>query len=281
MSLNRGRTTSAAVSTYGGPIVYHENYNNSGGNISFTRAFTRSTLNSTNELEGNGFASFLLGAPSGGSCGRQPHASLRVVLRGAVDPGRLADQQQADPQPRLPLGRQWLGDGGGQHAELRVRSDDRQSGVGARRSAGDGRPHVRRRRRRPGQAWKIDKDNYQARVGTAYSLNEKTVLRAGWGKYFLNPTSQGFNNGFSQSTTSLRRPTATARRPTRCRTRGRTAFRPRLAALWARMTFLGRGPSFSNPDFIVPNVAPVLRRRPARAAVADFARRDLRRQPEL
>ena len=31
----------------------------------------------------------------------------------------------------------------------------------------------------------------------AYSLNEKTVLRAGYGKYFLNPTSQGNNAGFS------------------------------------------------------------------------------------
>ncbi|MFL5899608.1 MAG: DEAD/DEAH box helicase family protein, partial [Solirubrobacterales bacterium] len=36
--------------------VYNENYNNSGGNISFTRAFTRSTLNSTSVLEGNAFA---------------------------------------------------------------------------------------------------------------------------------------------------------------------------------------------------------------------------------
>ena len=29
----------------------------------------------------------------------------------------------------------------------------------------------------------------------AYSINEKTVLRGGYGKYFLNPTGQSFNNG--------------------------------------------------------------------------------------
>ena len=52
--------------------VYNENYNNSGGNISFTRAFTRSTLNSTSVLEGNGFASFLLGAPSSGNVDVNP-----------------------------------------------------------------------------------------------------------------------------------------------------------------------------------------------------------------
>ncbi len=43
----------------------------------------------------------------------------------------------------------------------------------------------------PDRPWKLDKDNWQARVGAAYSLNEKTVLRAGYGKYYLNPTSQG------------------------------------------------------------------------------------------
>ena len=76
--------------------VYNENYNNSGGNITFTRAFTRSTLNSTSVLEGNAFASFLLGAPSSGQVDVNPQAALRVVLRGALDPGRLAGQQQAD-----------------------------------------------------------------------------------------------------------------------------------------------------------------------------------------
>ena len=49
----------------------------------------------------------------------------------------------------------------------------------------------------PNRPWKLDKDNWQARVGMAYSLNEKTVVRAGYGKYFLNPTGQGNNAGFS------------------------------------------------------------------------------------
>ena len=62
--------------------------------------------------------------------GRQPEAALPVVLRGALDPGRLARQQQADAEPRLPLGHQRFRDGRKQHAELRVRPDDRQSGVG-------------------------------------------------------------------------------------------------------------------------------------------------------
>ena len=84
--------------------------------------------------------------------GRQPEAALPVALRGALDPGRLARQQQADAEPRLPLGHQRFRDGRRQHAELRVRPDDRQSGVGTRRYASDGWHQVRRRRRRPGPA---------------------------------------------------------------------------------------------------------------------------------
>ena len=52
----------------------------------------------------------------------------------------------------------------------------------------------------PDRPWKLDKNNYQFRVGGAYSMNEKTVLRGGYGKYFLNPTAQGTNAGFSQGT---------------------------------------------------------------------------------
>src|SRR6185436_3965788 len=47
--------------------VYNDNYGNAGGQIDFTRGFTRSTINSTSNLEGNAWASFLLGAPSGGN----------------------------------------------------------------------------------------------------------------------------------------------------------------------------------------------------------------------
>ena len=132
--------------------VHNENYNNSGGLVQFNRNFTRSTLNSTSALEGNAFASFLLGAPSGGGVDVNPVAHYKWFFAAPVDPGRLARQQQADAEPRLPLGRQRFGHRREQPAELRVRPDHRQPGVGARRSAGAGRHPVRRRGRRPGSA---------------------------------------------------------------------------------------------------------------------------------
>src|SRR5688572_4018112 len=52
--------------------VFNENYNNSGGFLRFERGFTRSTLNSTAALEGNAFASFLLGAINNGNVDVNP-----------------------------------------------------------------------------------------------------------------------------------------------------------------------------------------------------------------
>ena len=133
----------------------------------------------------------------------------------------------------------------------------------------------------PEQPWKLDKNNYQFRVGTAYQLNEKTVLRGGWGKYFLNPTSQSFNNGFSLSTPLIastdgnRTPTYALGNP------WPSGIQAPPGSSLGPLTFLGRDPSFVEPELHRAERAPVLGRRPARAAVADLARRDLRRQPQL
>ena len=88
----------------------------------------------------------------------------------------------------------------------------------------------------------------------AYSINEKTVLRAGYGKYFLNPTSQGNNAGFSQ-TTNIITSTDGNRTPTYLLSNPwPTGIQEPSGSALGPLTFLGRGPSFSNPDFVVPNV---------------------------
>ena len=53
---------------------------------------------------------------------------------------------------------------------------------------------------------------------------------------------------------SSRRTTATARRPMRWPTPGRTGSRHPPGSSLGAETFLGRGPTTSNPDFVVPNV---------------------------
>ena len=199
MSLNRGAHNIRTGLDMRWTNVYNENYNNSGGNISFTRAFTRSTLNSTSVLEGNGFASFLLGAPSGGNVdfNPAPHYEWFYMAPWIQDDWKVSNRLTVN------LGFRWDFNGSVKEADdmLNYAFDPTivnpisarvgQQVMGGLRFAGvDGAPD------RP---WKYDKNNYQLRTGLAYSIDEKTVLRAGWGKYYLNPTGQGSNNGFSQS----------------------------------------------------------------------------------
>ena len=262
--------------------VFNENYNNSGGLLNFNRDFTRSTLNSNNALEGNAFASFLLGAPSQRQRGRQPEAALQVVLRGALDPGRLARQQQADAEPRLPLGRQRFRDGREQHAELRVRPDDRQPGVGARRSAGAwagsgspawtapriGRGSSTRTTGRAASAWPTRSTRRPSSAPATASTSSTRRARATTPGSALDTQLIASNDGGRTPTYSLSNPWPNG-----------------IQAPPGKLAGPGDVPR-ARPELLEPRLrraerAPVLRGRPARAAVAHLARGDLRGKPQL
>ena len=101
---------------------------------------------------------------------------------------------------------------------------------------------------------KMDWNNFQPRAGAAYALNEKTVLRGGWGMFFLNPTFRGNLNGFSQSTPYIasldagRTPSSTIQNPFP------TGILQPAGSAPGMLTFLGQGPSFIDPNFRVPYV---------------------------
>jgi hypothetical protein len=234
--------------------VHNENYNNSGGQVTFNRQFTRSTLNSNSELEGNAFASFLLGAPNGGTVDVNPVAHYKWFFAAPW----IQDDWRVTNKLTLNLGFRWDINGSvtEENNQLNYAFDPTivnpvsarvgQQVLGGIRFAGvDGAPD------RP---WKLDKNNWQGRVGLAYSINDKTVVRGGYGKYFLNPTSQGNNAGFSLSNTLLssndggRTPTYALSNP------WPTGIQAPPGSARGAETFLGRGPGFSNPDFVVPNV---------------------------
>jgi hypothetical protein len=234
--------------------VHNENYNNSGGFVRFNRDFTERTLNSNNVLEGNAFASFLLGAPSEGRVEVNPTPHYKWFFAAPW----IQDDWRVTSNWTLNLGFRWDVNGSVKEANnmLNYAFDPTivnpvsarvgQQVMGGIRFAGvNGAPD------RP---WKLDKNNYQFRVGTAYTLNEKTVLRAGYGKYFLNPTSQGNNNGFSLAT-PLIASTDGGRNPTyRLSNPWPDGIQTPPGSALGAETFLGRGPDFSNPDFVVPNV---------------------------
>lgn len=254
VSLNRGNHNIRSGLDMRWTNVFNENYNNSGGQVTFNRDFTERTLNSTNVLEGNSFASFLLGAPDGGQVevNPTPHYKWFFMAPWIQDDWRVSNKLSVN------LGFRWDINGSvtEENDMLNYAFDPTivnpvsarvgQQVMGGIRFAGvDGAPN------RP---WKLDKNNYQFRVGAAYSLNEKTVLRAGYGKYFLNPTSQGNNAGFSLSTPLIasndggRTPTYALSNP------WPNGIQEPPGSALGPLTFLGRAPDFSNPDFVVPNV---------------------------
>jgi hypothetical protein len=234
--------------------VYNENYGNAGGTIGFDRAFTRSTLTSQNPLEGNAFASFLLGAPASGSVPVNlfPHYYWNFVAPWVQDDWRVTSKLT------LNLGFRWDFNSPVHESQNRlnyafdqtmvnpISSQIGQTVYGAVTFLGvNGNPTT---------PWKFDWNNWQPRAGAAYQLNDKTVLRAGYGRYFENPTGQGFTSGFSTSTSLVasndggRNPTYPLANPF-----PGGILQPPGAAL-GPLTFLGQGPGFSNPNFVVPNV---------------------------
>src|SRR5262249_50683902 len=52
----------------------------------------------------------------------------------------------------------------------------------------------------PRSAFDSNLKNVQPRLGAAYQLTPKTVLRGGWAIYYIAPTDVGQTAGFSQST---------------------------------------------------------------------------------
>jgi hypothetical protein len=234
--------------------VFNENYNDSGGFLNFNRDFTESTLNINNPLQGHSFASFLLGAPANGSVDVNPKPHYQWFFMAPW----IQDDWRVSSKLTLNLGFRWDINGSvtEENNMLNYAFDPTivnpvsarvgQQVMGGIRFAGvDGAPN------RP---WKLDKNNYQFRVGTAYQINEKTVFRAGYGKYFLNPTSQGNNAGFSLGT-QLIESTDGGRTPTyRLSNPWPNGIQAPPGSSLGPETFLGRGPNFSTPDFVVPNV---------------------------
>jgi len=105
--------------------------------------------------------------------------------------------------------------------------------------------------------FKYDKTNIQPRIGFAYSLNDKTVVRGGFGRYYLNPVgSPGYpTNGYSIQTPLI------ASTNNNLNALPDILSNPFPSGITAppgnRLgleTALGRGFSYSNPNFKTPHV---------------------------
>ena len=216
----------------------------------------------TTRSSGNAIASFLLGAPSGGGDRQQLLPDVPLELLRAVGPGRLAGHQSPDAEPRRALGPQHAGVRGGEPPQLRLRHRRRSTRCrrasisSGCRATGARRARLRRRRRQSDSTRTSATRTTSSRASASPTCsNDKTIVRGGYGLYYLNVVSTSASNGFG-----VRLRPITSLDGDRTSTYRAGAIRSRAGSLEAPgsslglETFLGRSPSFSNPDFVNPYV---------------------------
>jgi hypothetical protein len=100
----------------------------------------------------------------------------------------------------------------------------------------------------PRSPFNSDLNNFQPRIGAAYQLNSKTVLRGGYAVFYISPTDNGETSGFSQNTPyvatqdSGRTPFDTISNPFP------SGLIVPAGAAGGMSTFLGQGVTFANPE---------------------------------
>lgn len=171
--------------------------------LNFDRGFNQGPTPQTTGINiGNGLASFLLGAPSGGSLGRSATSTYTVKNLATY----LQDDYKLTPKLTLNLGLRWDFEGGltDRFNALTNFDPSLKAQVGTVPVTGGlifpGTGGLDRGIR------EASYKDFQPRLGFAYQLFNKTVVRGGYGIYHL-PTSGIFvtagRTGFDQSTPIL------------------------------------------------------------------------------
>ncbi len=234
--------------------------NYAAGRLNFDRGFTRADYLVQDAVSGNAVASLLLGYPASGLVDNNvfPYFQtlyyapwiqddIKLTRKLTINLGLRWDLNLPPTERFNRMNRGFLAD---QVNPISARIDQAKfpsfkvkGGIGFATANGI-----------PRSPFESDLNNIQPRVGAAYQLTAKTVLRGGWGIFYVSPVSRGANNGFSQSTPlvgtldSGRTPFATASNPFPS-----GVLQPTGARLGME-TFLGQGPAFSNPTARVPYV---------------------------
>jgi hypothetical protein len=183
---------------------YNDNTQNPGlaaGNYTFGKNWTQARALQGDAVSGNELATFLLGYPSSAYVDRNIDPSWRhnyYVLF-------FQDDWKLAPRLTLNLGLRWDYEAPNfERFDRMVRGldfnakspiADQVTGLNLRGAilfAGVGG--------QPRTAFIPDKNNFQPRVGVAWQVTNKWVLRGGYGLYYLGQNETGSNMGFSQRT---------------------------------------------------------------------------------
>ena len=180
---------------------------NSNGFFGFGRAFTRRDPNSADNTSGSSVASLLLGYPAGGNVGAGnaralqwhylalfAHDDMRVTSKLTLNLGLRWDYESGVTERHDRMVRGFAFDQPSPLAD-KVRTAPGASQCpacadlkGGLLFAGQGGV--------PRSLFEPDRNNVQPRVGFAYSVNPKTVIRGGYGLYYQYRSQFGSQTGF-------------------------------------------------------------------------------------
>lgn len=218
--------------------------------LSFNQAFTRADYQTQDAVSGNGAASLLLGYPDSGSAGFTANPFFQWVYYAPW----IQDDIKLTRKLALNLGLRWDYTVPVTERYNRLNRDFFPTEVnpissqinqtkfpGYKAYGGIGFAGVKGLSRSP---FNRDLNNFQPRLGAAYQLNPKTVLRGGWAIFYIAPTNSGLTSGFSQTTPLVatqdagRTPFDTLSNPFP------TGLIPPAGAAAGLATFVGQGLSF-------------------------------------
>jgi hypothetical protein len=195
------KTVGSHALKFGGEVRFlRDNYANptsSAGNFAFTKGFTQRNPLAGDAASGNAFASFLLGYPASGSVPINPSFAYQHLYYGAF----LQDDWRVNRKLTLNLGLRWDYESPTSERFNQLNAGFDQTSPSSFQVPGlqlkGGLLFVSQDNRLP---YKRDLNNFGPRVGVAYQLNAKTVLRGGYGLSYLPAFDPGTANGYSVST---------------------------------------------------------------------------------
>lgn len=227
------------------------------------RPFTQRDFALGDALSGNSIASWLLGAPASGSI---TNSVFPIFLYKYYAPW-IQDDWKVSKRLTLNLGLRWDFNTPANERYNRLNRGFDPNTVGSvdkliNRTLFPGTPPVRGGLQfagvngNPSTAADLYQKAIQPRIGFAYRLSERLVMRGGWGRYYLNPSNDFLQSaGFSETTLLV--PSLDG---------GRTVVPELLTnpypngilvpkgASGGDQTFVGRGFGFVNPDLKTPHV---------------------------
>ncbi len=272
ISLTRGKHNIRSGLDVRSTKVLARSRDNGGMQIRFDRTFTQKDFSRGDALSGSSFASFLLGAPISGAIDNNvlPDYTWSFVAPWVQDDWKINNRLT------LNVGFRWDFNGPLGEKENRLNYAFDPTIVNPVESSIDQSQfpgyQVRGGLRfvgvngAPDHPWEYDKNNFQLRGGFAYQVDRRTVVRGGYGRYFLNPARNPSGIGDSGITTgnltqgfSIQTPLVSSNDANRTPLYNLQnpfpsgVLQPPGSSL-GPLTFLGRDISYANPSYVVPYV---------------------------